>query len=79
MEADTSKDLDNRSPHTWRAASTASMAVMAVVAGISILASSGQGIGWLFLALGLACALIAAAFVHLARKSRRPRDGADRP
>ncbi|MGW0520045.1 hypothetical protein [Crossiella sp. NPDC003009] len=79
METDTSEDLDNRSRHTWRAASTASMAAIAVVAGISVIASSGQGIGWLLLALGLASALIAAWFVHLARKSRRTRDGANRP
>ncbi|MEU3624626.1 hypothetical protein BS329_37050 [Amycolatopsis coloradensis] len=73
MKADTSKDVDNRSPFTWRAATTSLMAVMMVVAGISILASSGQGIGWFFLALGLITALVAAWFLQLARKSRHPR------
>ncbi|WP_410648850.1 hypothetical protein [Amycolatopsis sp. cmx-4-54] len=74
MEAETSKDFDNRSPFTWRATTTALMAVMMVVAGISIVASSGQGIGWFLLALGLVSALVAAAFLHLARKYRHPRD-----
>ncbi|WP_156515763.1 hypothetical protein [Amycolatopsis regifaucium] len=37
---------------------------MLVVAGISIVTSSGQGIGWSLLALGLISALVAAAFFH---------------
>jgi hypothetical protein len=74
MEADTSKDFDNRSPFTWRAMTTALMALMMVVAGISIVASSGQGIGWFFLVLGLVGVLVAAGFFHLARKFRHPQD-----
>lgn len=74
MKADTSKDFDNRSPYTWRAATTAVMAVMSVVAGISIVASSGQGIGWFLLVIGLVTALVAAGFFHLARKSCHPQD-----
>jgi hypothetical protein len=78
MEADTSKDFDNRSPFTWRATTTALMALMLVVAGISIVVSSGQGIGWFLLVLGLVSVLVAAAFFRLARKSRHPQDRADR-
>ncbi|MEU6155596.1 hypothetical protein ABZ816_36990 [Actinosynnema sp. NPDC047251] len=78
MEADTSEDFDNRSPFTWRAMTTALMAIMAVVAGIGIVASSGQGIGWLLLVVGLVSALVAAWIFHLARKSRRTQDGANR-
>ncbi|WP_414944491.1 hypothetical protein [Amycolatopsis sp. cmx-11-32] len=47
---------------------------MSVVAGISIVASSGQGIGWFLLAIGLVTALVAAWIFHLARKSRHPQD-----
>lgn len=54
------------------------MALMSVIAGISIVASSGQGIGWFLLALGLVCALVSAWIFHLARKSRRTQDGANR-
>ncbi|WP_158070220.1 hypothetical protein [Amycolatopsis regifaucium] len=54
------------------------MAIMMVVAGIGIVASSGQGIGWFFLVLGLICALVAAGFFHLARKSRHPQDRVER-
>ncbi|WET78961.1 hypothetical protein P3102_33810 [Amycolatopsis sp. QT-25] len=57
---------------------TALMAVMGVVAGIGIVASRGQGIGWFLLVTGLVTALISAGFRHLARKSRRTQDGADR-
>jgi len=78
MGADTAKDFDNRSPYTWRAMTTALMAVMGVVAGIGIVASSGQGIGWFLLVTGLVTALISAGFFHRARKSHRTQDGANR-
>ncbi len=74
MKADTSKDFDNRSPFTWRAMTTTLMALMSVVAGIGIVASSGQGIGWFLLVIGLIAALVAAGFFHLARKSRHPQE-----
>lgn len=54
------------------------MALMSVVAGISVVASTGQRIGWLLLVLGLVGALVAAGIFHLARKSRRTQAGANR-
>ncbi|MCG8927640.1 hypothetical protein [Lentzea sp. CC55] len=78
MEADASKDFDSRSPFTWRAATTTAMALIAVITGISIVISSGEGIGWLFLALGLVGALIAALIFRLARKHRHVQNGANR-
>ncbi|SDP96358.1 hypothetical protein [Lentzea jiangxiensis] len=77
MEADASKDFDNRSPFTWRATTTAAMSLISAITGISIVTSSGEGIGWLFLALALVGALIAALIFRLARKSRQVRSGAN--
>ncbi|WP_329791326.1 hypothetical protein V1227_05245 [Lentzea sp. DG1S-22] len=77
MEADASRDFDSRSPFTWRAATTAAMALISVITGISIVTSSGEGIGWLFLALGLVGALIAALIFRLARKYRHMQNGAN--
>ncbi|ONI85311.1 hypothetical protein ALI144C_13475 [Actinosynnema sp. ALI-1.44] len=62
--------FDNRSPFTWRATTTALVALPLVVVGVSLVISSGAGVGWLLLGIGVVAGLISAWIFHLARKYR---------
>ncbi|ALG13304.1 hypothetical protein [Kibdelosporangium phytohabitans] len=68
-EKGTPGQFDNRSPFTWRATTTALLALVLVVVGASIVISSGAGVGWTLLVIGLVAGLTAAWIFHLGRKA----------